>query len=105
MREPSSAVAEPGTGLPGTLAWALFFVFAATGLKMLTEGLTTDRDGLAIYGGALMLLSFVFGQWPGLAALRSRSKRGYVVLQWFVGLMGFVAMLRSVFVFGMGFMS
>lgn len=103
MPEPTTTVAEAGTGLPGTLAWALFFVFAATGLKMLTEGLTTDRDGLAIYGGALMLMSFVFGQWPGLAALR--SKRGYVVLQWLVGLMGFVAMLRSIFVFGMGFMS
>lgn len=103
MPEPTTKVAEPGIGLPGTLAWALFFVFAATGLKMLTEGLTTDRDGLAIYGGALMLMSFVFGQWPGLAALR--SKRGYVVLQWLVGLMGFVAMLRSIFVFGMGFMS
>lgn len=103
MRESTTTVAEPGTGLPVTLAWALFFVFAATGLKMLTEGLTTDRDGLAIYGSALMLLSFVFGQWPGLAALR--SKRGYIVLQWVVGLMGFVAMLRSIFAFGMGFMS
>jgi hypothetical protein len=103
MREPSSATIEPGTGVSGTLGWALFFTFAATGLKMLTEGLTTDHDGLAIYGGALLLLSFAFGQWPVLARLR--SKRGYGVLQWLVGLMGFIAMMRSLFVFGMEFAS
>lgn len=103
MRESSSTAVEPGGVASGTLAWALFFTFAATGLKMLTEGLTTDRDGLAIYGGALMLLSFVFGQWPGLEALR--SKRGYAAAQWCVGVIGFAAMVRSVFVFGMGLMS
>jgi hypothetical protein len=103
MREPSSTVVEPGIGVPSTLAWALFFTFAATGLKMLTEGLTTDRDGLVIYGGLLMLLSFVFGQWPGLEKLR--SKRGYRAMQWLVGLMGFVAMVRSLFLFGMAFAS
>ena len=56
--------------------------------------------GLAICGGALMMLSFVFGQWPGLETLR--SKRGYGAVQWCVGLLGFAAMLRSIFVFGMG---
>ena len=65
--------------------------------------MTPTRMFMLVAPGALMLMSFVFGQWPGLAALR--SKRGYVVLQWLVGLMGFVAMLRSIFVFGMGFMS
>lgn len=103
MRESSSTAVEPGGIVSGTLAWALFFTFAATGLKMLTEGLTTGSDGLAICGGALMLLSFVFGQWPGLATLR--SKRGYAAAQWCVGLIGFAAMVRSVFVFGMGLMS
>jgi hypothetical protein len=103
MRESPATAVAPGGVVSGTLGWALFFTFAATGLKMLTEGLTTGRDGLAICGGALMLLSFVFGQWPGLAALR--SKRGYGVLQWLVGLVGFAAMARSVFVFGMEFAS
>jgi hypothetical protein len=103
MRDSTSTAVEPGAIVSGNLAWALFFMFAATGLKMLTEGLTTDRDGLAIYGGALLLLSFVFGQWPGLAALR--SKRGYGLLQWLVGLVGFAAMARSMFVFGMEFAS
>lgn len=103
MRESSSTAVEPGGVVSGPLAWALFFTFAATGLKMLTEGLTTDRDGLAICGGALMLLSFVFGQWPGLETLR--SKRGYGAVQWCVGLIGFMAMVRSVFVFGMGLMA
>lgn len=103
MREPSSAIIEPGAGVSGTLGWALFFSFAATGLKMLTEGLTTDHHGLAVYGGALLLLSFVFGQWPALAKLR--SKRGYGVLQWLVGLMGLIAMVRSLFVFGIEFAS
>ncbi|MFZ2754086.1 MAG: hypothetical protein WAZ48_11635 [Lysobacteraceae bacterium] len=67
-------------------------------------GLITDRDGLAIYDGVLLLLSFVFGQWPVVAKLRSkrvRSKRGYGTLQWLVGWMGFMAMARSLFVFGM----
>ena len=103
MRESSSTTLEPSAVVSGPLAWALFFTFAATGLKMLTEGLTSDRDGLAIYGGSLMLLSFVFGQWPGLEKLR--SKRGYAAAQWCVGLIGFAAMVRSVFVFGMGLMS
>lgn len=103
MPESSSTAIEPGTVVSGPLAWALFFTFAATGLKMLTEGLTTDRDGLAIYGGALLLLSLVFGQWPGLEKLR--SKRGYAAAQWCVGLIGFAAMVRSIFVFGTGLMS
>lgn len=103
MRESSSAVVEPGAAVSGPLAWALFFTFAATGVKMLTEGLTTGRDGLAICGGALLLLSFVFGQWPGLETLR--SKRGYRTVQWLVALIGFVAMMRSIFVFGMGLTS
>jgi hypothetical protein len=100
MRESSSTAIEPGAVVSGPLAWALFFTFAATGLKILTEGLTTGRDGLAVCGGALLLLSFVFGQWPGLERLR--AKRGYRTLQWLVGLLGFAAMLRSIFVFGMG---
>ena len=103
MRESSSTAVESAGIVSGPLAWALFFTFAATGLKMLTEGLTSDRHGLAIYGGALLLLSFVFGQWPGLATLR--SKRGYGAVQWCVGLIGFAAMVRSVFVFGMGLMA
>ncbi|NOT88295.1 MAG: hypothetical protein HOP03_08925 [Lysobacter sp.] len=103
MRESSSTAIEPGVGFSGSLAWALFFAFAATGVKMLTEGLTTGRDGLAICGGALFLLSFVFGQWPGQANLR--SKRGYRAAQWLVGLIGFAAMVRSVFVFGMSLTS
>ncbi len=103
MRESPSTTLEPSAVVSGPLAWALFFTFAATGLKMLTEGLTSDRHGLAIYGGALLLLSFVFGQWPGLATLR--SKRGYGAAQWCVGLIGFVAMVRSIFVFGMGLMT